>query len=248
MLGIDPPPPCIEDNDPRIAYSGGWHLINSTSASDGHFRYHTGNSAQHFASLDFAVPTGNTGAISYSFAKSPKGGTADVYLDGVLKQSVNYAGSVGSTQAPEFKPEYKVQIGSLAAGTHKLEIRNMNGVVYLDRICLESATSNAQPSTGPGATSNQSGSASAGQTSTSNYQMPSGSREISVTAESSVALPFKLVFVDPSGVALQTADSVSGIATISGPVTPGSIYAIKVVNLSLGPLQFTVTTTPTIQR
>jgi PKD repeat protein len=242
------PPQCIEDNDSQIAYSGGWHLINISSASGGHFRYHTGNSAQHFASLDFSVPAGNTGSITYSFAKSPKGGTADVYLDGVLRQTINYAGTSGSTQAPEFKPEYKVQFGSLAAGAHKLELKNLNGVVYLDRICLESSSSNSQPSTGPGSTSNQTGSAAAGQTSSSNYQPQSGSKEISVSAESSLNVPFKVVLVDPSGLTLQTANSVAGIATVSQPVTKGGVYVIKVVNLSLGPLQFTVTTTPTVQR
>ncbi len=246
-----PPPPvivCYDDDNEHIAYSGGWHLINSASASGGHFRYHAGNSPQHFASLDFSVSSGSTGSITYSFAKSPKGGTADVYLDGVLKQTVNYAGAAGSTQAPEFKPEYKLQFGNLTAGAHKLEIKNMNGVVYLDGICLESSSSNAQPSSGPGTTSNQSGSASAGQTSSSNYQLPSGSQEISVVAESSLAVPFKLVLVDPSGLTLQTADSVSGIATISRPVTQDGVYVVRVVNLSLGQLQFTATTTPTIKR
>jgi PKD repeat protein len=247
-VNAPPPPPCIEDNDARIAYSGGWHLINNASASDGHFRYHTGNSPQHFANLDFSVPSGNTGSITYSFAKSPKGGTADIYLDGLLQQSVSYAGSVGSTQAPEFKAECKVTLGNVSAGAHRLEIKNMSGVVYVDRFCLENSSSNAQPATGPGSTTNQSGSASAGQTKNSNYQMPSGSQEISVTAESSLAVPFKLVLVDPSGLTLQTADSVSGMATISRPVTQGGIYVIKVVNLSLGPLQFTVTTTPTVTR
>jgi hypothetical protein len=124
----------------------------------------------------------------------------------------------------------------------------MNGVVYLDRICLQNSNSSAQPSTGPGNTSNQAGSAAAGQTSSSNYQPQSGSQEISVSAESNLNVPFKVVLVDPSGVMLQTADSVSGIATISQPVTQGGIYVIKVVNLSLGPLQFTVTTTPTVRR
>jgi hypothetical protein len=245
---LPPPPSCIEDNDARIAYSGGWHLINGANASDGHFRYHTGNSSQHFASLDFSVPSGNTGSITYSFAKSSKGGTADVYLDGVIQQSVNYAGSTGTTQDPEFKPDYKVVLSNLAAGAHRLEIKNMSGVVYLDRFCLVNSNSNAQPATGPGNTTNQSGSAAAGQTSNTNYQMPSGSREISVAAESTLAVPFKLVLVDPSGVSLQTADSVSGIATLSRPVTQGGVYVIKVVNLTLGPLQFKVTATPTVQR
>jgi PKD repeat protein len=243
-----PTPVVIEDNDARIAYSGGWHLVNNANASAGHFRYHTGNSSNHFASLDFTVPADNSGSITYSFAKSPKGGSADVYVDGVLKQSVNFAGSVGSTQAPEFKAEYKVQITGLSAGAHKLEIKNMSGVVYLDRFTLENSSSSAQPASGPGNTTNQSGSASAGQTASSNYQPQAGSSEISVTAESSLNVPFKLVLVDPMGLTLQTVDSTNGIATISRPITQGGVYVIKVVNLSLGPLQFTTTTTPTVQR
>jgi PKD repeat protein len=247
-IQVNEPPTCIEDNDSRIAYSGGWHLINSANASDGHFRYHTGNSSQHSARLDFNVPADRTGSITYSFAKSRKGGTADIYLDGVFRQTINYNGSAGNTQQPEFRPEYQVSFSNLAPGAHALEIRNMNGVVYLDRICLQNSNSNAQPSLGPGNTSNQSGSASAGQTSSSNYQPQSGSQEISVSAESSLDVPFKVVLVDPSGVTLQTADSISGIATISQPVTQGGTYVIKVVNVSLGPLQFTVTTTPTVRR
>ena len=49
-----------------------------------------------------------------------EGGTADVYLDGVLKETINYKGSNGSTQAPEFSANYKVSYGNLAAGTLKL--------------------------------------------------------------------------------------------------------------------------------
>jgi PKD repeat protein len=243
-----PPPPCIEDNDSRVVYSGGWHLINSTGASDGHFRYHTGNSPNHSASLDFNVAAGNTGSISYAFAKSPKGGTADIYLDGVKQTTINYAGSVGSTQAPEFKPEYKVQFGGLAATNHKLEIKNMSGVVYVDQFCLTSSTITSQSTTVPGNTTNQSGSASAGQTTSSGYQPQSGSQEMTVTAESTLNVPFKVALVDPSGLTLQTGDAVAGIATVTVPVNQQGVYVIKVVNLSLGSIQFTTTTTPTVRR
>jgi hypothetical protein len=243
-----PPPVCIEDNDARVAYSAGWHLVDYAAASDGHFRYHSGNSPNHSASLDFSVPSGSTGSLSYAFAKSPKGGTADVYLDGVLKTTINYAGSAGSTQAPEFKPEYKVQFGGLAEGNHKLEIKNMRDVVYVDQFCLTSSTITSQPATGPGNTSNQSGNASPGQTTSTNYQPQSGSQEMSVTVESSLNVPFKIALVSPSGLTLQTVDSVTGLATITQPVTQGGTYVIKVVNVSLGPLQFTTTVTPLVAR
>jgi hypothetical protein len=239
---------CIEDNDSRVVYSGGWHMISNASASDGHFRYHTGNSPSHSASLDFAVPAGSTGSISYTFARSPKGGTADVYLDGVKKQTINYAGSAGSTQAPEFNPGYKVTFADLTAGSHKLEIKNMNGVVYVDQFCVTSSTITSQPSAGPGNTTNQSGSASAGQTANSSYQPPSGSSEMTVTVESTLNVPFKIAIVNPSGVTLQTVDAVGGIATINQSVTQNGSYVIKVVNVSLGPIQFTTTVTPRVTR
>ena len=243
-----PPPLCMEDDDPSVAYSNGWHLINYASASGGHFRYHQGNSSSHFATLDFNVPSGSTGSITYSFAKSTKGGTADVYLDGVLKQTVNFAGSAGTTQAPEFKPEYNVQFGGLSVGAHKLEIKNLTGVVYVDRFCLQNSVTTTQPTTGPGSTTTQSSSVSASQTSNSGFPVPAGAQEISVVAESSLDVPYKLVLINPSGVALQTVDASNGVAVLNSTVNQSGIYVIKVVNVSLGPLQFTVTATPLVCR
>jgi PKD repeat protein len=248
VIQVNPPPISIEDTDAHIAYSNGWHLINSGAASAGHFRYHSGNSTQHFARLDFDVPAGNSGSITYWFAKSPKGGSADIYVDGVLKQTISYAGSVGSTQQPEFRTDYKVQFTGLAAGSHRLEIKNMSGVVYLDRFSLENSISNAQPASGPGNTSNQSNSVSAGQSASKQYQLQSGSEQISIVAESNLNVPFKLLLVDPSGLTLQTVDSVGGMAVLDRPVTQSGLYVIKVVNLSLGPLQITTTTTPLVKR
>ena len=155
---------------------------------------------------------------------------------------------MGSTQSPEFKTEYNVSFGNLIAGAHKLEIKNMSGVVYLDRFSLVSSTSSAQPPSGPGATSNESGSAAAGQAASSNYAMPSNSQEVSVVAESSINVPFKLLLVDPKGLTLQTVSASSGVAVLNVPVSQSGVYVIKVVNLSLGPLQFTTTTTPTVNR
>jgi len=78
--------------------------------------------------------------------------------------------------------------------------------------------------------------------------MPAGAQEISVVAESSLNVPYKLVLVNPSGVALQTIDAKNGVAVLNSPVSQGGTYLIKVVNVSLGPLQFTVTATPLVCR
>jgi hypothetical protein len=71
---------------------------------------------------------------------------------------------------------------------------------------------------------------------------------MTVTAESSLNMPFTIAIVDPNGLTLQTADAVSGIATLTVPVTQQGVYVIKVINVSLGSLQFTTTTTPLVKR
>jgi hypothetical protein len=76
-----------------------------------------------------------------------------------------------------------VSYGNLAAGAHRLQIKNMSDVVYVDRFVLESASSTAKPSSGPGSTSNQQSSVSGSQSSSSGYQPPAGSQSFTVTAE-----------------------------------------------------------------
>ena len=61
-------------------------------------------------------------------------------------------------------------------------------------------------------------------------------------------MPFKLALVNPSGVTLQTADAANGIAVLNASVTQSGVYVIKVINVSLGPLQFTTTVTPLVTR
>ena len=243
----DPVAETVEDDDPRVAYSDAWHLV-SGPGSGGHFRYHTGNAPGHSAALDFSVPEGRTGAVTYYFAKSTKGGAADVYLDGVLKGRVSYKGATGSTKSPEFAESYSLRFEGLAPGAHRLEIRNMSEVVYLDRFVLETAESSARPASGPGATSEQSGGVGTGQTLSSSYVAPANARSVSVVTESNLNLPFRLLLVDASGLTLQSADSANGIATISQPVAGGGTYVIRVVNLSLGPLEVTTTATPYLSR
>lgn len=238
----------VEDNDSRIAYSSPWHLQNYSPASAGHFRYHTGKGKNDSAKLDFQVPAGRTGAISYYFARSKNGGTADVYLDGVKQTTVNYAGTIGSTKSPELRESYSLSYGNLAPGVHSLEIRNLDGVVYLDRFVLQSSGSVARPASGPGDTTNQSNNVAGGETRSATYQAPANAQSVSIFTESSMNVPFQLVLVNPNGLTVETVSAANGMATITQPVTQGGVYVIRVVNLNLGPLQFTTTVTPLTAR
>jgi PKD repeat protein len=238
----------IEDTDSRIAYSSAWHLQNHTQSSAGHFRYHTGKSPSHSAKLDFFVPAGKTGAITYYFGRSTNGGTADVYLDGVKKATVNYKGANGSTKAPEISNAFSLSYGGLQPGAHTLEIANLDGVVYLDRFVLQSSGSTATPAAAPGETETQSSTAGGSNSAETSYQAPANSQSMTIFTESSVNLPYQLVLIDPQGLALTTVNASKGMATIELPVSQGGTYVIKVVNVNLGPLQFTTTVTPLVKR
>src|SRR6185295_4961048 len=80
------PLPCngtkIEDDDLHITYSNGWHAINNSGASAGHFRLNEGGNSQHNVAVTFDTPATQTGTITYFYGTSPKGGSADIYIDG----------------------------------------------------------------------------------------------------------------------------------------------------------------------
>ncbi|HKO45234.1 MAG TPA: Ig-like domain-containing protein [Pyrinomonadaceae bacterium] len=252
----------IEDNDPRIAYSTAWHLENYGPSSAGHFRYHTGKAPDHSVKLSFFVPAGKAGSITYYFARSKNGATADLYLDGVKNTTVNYKSSSGSTKAPQISDSISLSFENLQPGAHTIELNNLDGVVYLDRFVLRTVAtgdpapagsgpesgSTAMPSAGPGETTSQSSSAGGGNSSSTTYQAPANSESMSIFTESSVNLPYQLVLISPQGLTLKTVNASNGMATIEQPLTQGGAYVIKVVNLNIGPLQFTTTVTPQTRR
>jgi len=242
----------IEDNDARVSYGNGWHLINDPDASAGHFRMNTGKDTGHSAGLAFTANGG--GKITYYYARSTKGGTAEVALltsggTQLESRAVNYRGSAGSSRDPEFNESvYKEEFVIPAAGNYTLAIRNTNGAVYIDRFKLESATSSAQPAAGPGNTSTNISTVNAGKQMFQSISLPAGTQAISVVAEASPELPIQLVLIDPSGTVLNTANNSTGFAVINKNVTQSGVYVIKVINVSLGPVQVWTAATPLVQR
>jgi len=241
-------PICMEDGDGHISYDNGWHQVDYAAASAGHFRLGTGNDGSHGVTLNFDVASGQIGKITYYYLKSTKGGTADVYLDGTFKQTVDYKGSVGKLREPEKKAGYEVPFGNLPPGSHVLELRNMRGATYVDGFCMESSSSSAQPASGPGATSSNTTSLNVGKQALQNLSLPAGTQAISVVAEASPELPIQLLLIDPSGSVLNTANNSTGIARINRSVNGSGIYTIKVVNVSVGSVKVWTAATPLVRR
>jgi hypothetical protein len=233
----------IEDDDSRVAYSNGWHLIKDSKASAGHFRLNNGSDSTHFARLSFDVK-GQSGSITYNFAKSTKGGSAEVFIDGVSKGIVDFRGSQGSMRAPEYG--HSLTFDKLSSGSHTLELRNIKGSVYVDGFTLKSASTSSSPTSGPGKTSSSTNTVSLGGELLQNVNVEDGATALSVIAESSA--PIRLVVVDPSGSILGISDASNGTASVEMPVSQGGTYLVKVVNLSAGPVQVFTASTALVSR
>ena len=235
----------IEDDDHRIDYSDGWHQVAHPSASDGHFGMNSSQSPQHHATLAFDVH-GDSGSITYHYATSPKGGSADIYLDGVRMGSISYMGTQGTLRSPAFGQS--VTFNMLGQGTHTLELRAINGSVYLDKFTLVSAASNAQPASGPGQTNHWQGTLGIGQDLFHQLDVGTGVSDISLVAEASGGIPVQLVLTGPSGSILSQAYSSNGVAVINHPITRTGLYQLKVVNFGLGRTSVWAAATPLMAR
>jgi hypothetical protein len=235
---------CIEEDDASIGYTSGWHSVSLTGASGGHFRMHSGNSNKH--SLTTKLRLGGLGKVEYNYATSPKGGSAEVFIDGVSRGTVSFAGNSGSTFAPAFGA--RKTYDNLAAGEHTFELRNLSGVVYVDGFCITGGTPSGTSATALAPTSSSSGTQSPLQEATSSITLPADAQALSVVAESTPSLPLKIVVVDPSGLTLATSDSSSGMAVIDQPLTRGGVYLVKVINLGLGPVSVRSAATAVVPR
>ena len=263
----------MEDDDARIGYSGGWHSVNSSSASAGHFRMHSGTNTAHFARVNFSVGANRTGKFSFYYGKSTKGGVAEVFVDGVSRGQVSFVGASGSNKTPDFGPSaapYEFRIEGLSTGQHTFELRNMSNAVFVDRFCLQQTSqpqvvnpSQPPPSGGSssqsswldsglltmqGPTTSNTIDVNVGQVSTSSLNLGSGATEISAVAETSSLVPIKLAVIDPNGLTVQIVDAVNGVAVISTPVSRGGLYTVKVINVGIGPVQVWTLATPTNRR
>lgn len=227
----------VEDDDSHIAYSNGWHSIDDSDASAGHFRLNEGGNNQHTAIVNFSTPAAQTGTIRYFYATSTKGGSAEVFVDGQDMGPVNYNGSSGSDRSPVFGASKSYSYGITTNGQHTLEIQPLHDGVYIDGFCLDNATPVGTPSAYPGSTSKMNFNLSQGQAAVNSIALGAGTQAISIVAESNIAAPIQLLLIDPSGAVVQTVNTSTGVAVLDAPITQSGVYAIKVVNVGLGPLQ-----------
>ncbi len=231
---------CLEDDATQLAYSSGWHQVADSDASGGHFRVNPSKNGSGSLKLPFDVATGRTGAVVYHFARSTKGGTADVYVDGAFKSQISFNGGTGSLNDPVFG--FDARFADLQAGPHMFELRNVKGAAYVDRFCLESAASNGAATTGPQSTTSVLSALGPLSSLVQSVNVPAGTQSISAVASGQG--PLRVILVDPAGVTLATADAVDGLVVLDTTVSRTGLYQVKVLNLGTNLTQTWMAATP----
>ncbi|MGH3008550.1 MAG: PKD domain-containing protein [Gaiellaceae bacterium] len=236
-IGVSPTVTCFEDDSSNIAYDKGWHTVTDSAATAGHFRMSNGKG------MSFTFQTGAaSGSVTYAYATSTKGGSADLYLDGSKVKSVSYHGSSGSEKAPVFGSSVTLPLSG--SGTHTLALKNASGPDFVDQVCVTDGSSNAQPTSAPGETTTSSQSATPSSKSSETLFVPPNAKSISVFAETSTSVPFAVTVLDPLGSVVDTARSSNGIASLDVPVSNLGLYVVQVVDLGLGPVSVWSVATP----
>jgi subtilisin family serine protease len=113
----------IADSDANLGYSGTWRVRSSAAATDG--SYHE-LSAKKGGSLRALV---TRSAFKLLFPTNPQGGVADVYVDGVKRDTVSFFSAAAGSGSAAFD--------GLGDGAHHVEVRAIQGNTYVDGLLIE---------------------------------------------------------------------------------------------------------------
>jgi hypothetical protein len=226
----------LEDNDPAIEYRHGWGTIDDPNASGGIYHRRVGSNkgagANPTARLVFEGDE-----ITYFYATSSSGGTADVLIDGIVVKTISYA---GSTQKPTFGASAKFD--DLGDGKHELVIQYRTGVAYIDGFEIDpgsvpaSADSSAPVSNSVTQTTSAVLSGLPGGLATATVLTDAATEEISVVVEGSNK-PLTVKLLDSMGTLSGTGGALIQGSTFSGldavPAAPG-LYTVQAIDTTGG--------------
>ncbi len=200
----------LDDADPAIEYRQGWHEKENAGASSGF--YHTragkgGGNAEPTARLVF---TGSQ--ITYHFAKSSAGGTADIYLDGALKETLSYA---DASKTVTFG--HSLTYGNLTNGSHELRIVHRSGAAYIDgfQIVSGAADSSAVQSRSTTETSTATSGGLTAAVVSRAIDVKAGDGAMSILVEGATQ-PVTVTLLDPLGNVVATGQALLAGSSLSG--------------------------------
>jgi len=218
----------LDDNDASVEYTGGWHRKSDPAATGGAYSRRVGNNPKGAAArLVF-----DANDVTYLYGLTPSGGTADVYLDGVKRQTINYGGTASFGKAVTFS--------NLGPGPHELKIVHVSGTVIVDGFrldCNSGSGADAGAVQYRSQTTTSSGSANEGPVLVRTIDVKPGDAAVSVLVEGAPA-PLTVRLLDPAGTLLTTGGAlIPGLAAsgLDAAVSKAGSYRLEIVNtLPLG--------------
>lgn len=224
----------LDDADPAVEYRKGWHRKDADGASNGGYHRRmgspNGNGGSGEAPSARLVFEGNQ--VTYFYGVSEVGGSADVFIDGELRDTVSYAGDA-SRQHPQFGES--VTYDGLADGRHEILVRHRDGAAYVDGFQVGS-------NSGSDASADESAARSRSVTSVFNLE-PLGAGNLSQAieldgADESVSVlvegggsPLSVTLLDPQGNAVASGEALLDGMALTGldaPVSQSGTYTVLV--------------------
>lgn len=243
-------PLLVEDTDPAIEYRGGWHRRKDANASAGTFHRRVGAPGG-----DGATPTARLvfegDGITYFYATSERGGSADVFLDGSLAQTVSFA---GTEREPSFGAS--VTFDDLGEGVHEIVVEQRTGIAYLDAFEIGPASAEASADESAPWTGSVTEATTAllgglpGAVAVATVSVDLATEEVSVVVEGG-AEPLSVVLLDPDGGLLASGGALLDGFTVSGldaTTSLAGLYTVQVLDEAGGTDSVEISVAQTVRR
>ena len=139
----------LDCDDPSVSRSGGWHRVEDSRASDGHYCRNVGAGGGE-AFLEFAW---SGSKVEMRIARGPRGGNAEVFIDATSQGLVDFHRDPADPDKPDHSGKKDLSFGEVAAfetadGDHvfRLVVRNdspepQRDMIYVDEFVIHDGAS-----------------------------------------------------------------------------------------------------------
>ena len=217
----------IDDADAAVDYRKGWHRVEDAAASGGGYHRRMGGSGNGGAPTARVVFAGT--AVTYAYVETAAGGSADVYLDGALVDTLDYGSGDGTTYG------HTAVYSGLADGSHELVIEHRGGAVTVDGFdfACEEGGADAAAAEYESVTATSDAAPSEGLVIRRQVTVGPADEELSVVVEGS-AVPLTVSLVDPLGLTVASGSAlVDGLAFsgLDAALARTGTYTVRIANL-----------------
>jgi hypothetical protein len=171
-------------------------------------------------------------SITYFYVMSNIGGTGDVYIDGLFRETLSYGANQQGSENPTFG--HKRTFSGLGGGTHELKVEHRTGAVYVDGFgfaCEERSSADPLAPLFGSATSASAASAGEGPVIERAVTVGANDVDLSLVVEGA-SVPLTTRLLGPAGELLATGGAlIQGLSAsgLDAPLSGPGLYRVQVV-------------------